>query len=113
MDGVFKVYDNEIGISFRWQKTAKLIQVIFRDIGFHLSVLEIENFLDQVIDSKQKQVCMGCQYGKDCRSMLLRTPSSKVSIAVSLNELNQIEDLLRGTLFQADLEQYLNKVCKN
>ena len=113
MDGVFKVYSNEIGISFKWKKNEASIQVIFRDIGFFLSVLEIESFLCQVLDSKKKEVCLGCKYGKDCRSMLLKTPSNKISIAVSLNELNEVEDLLRGTLFQADLEQYLNKVCKN
>ena len=113
MDGVFRVYSNDIGISFRWQKNAVSIQVIFRDIGFLLSVFELDNFLYHVLEAKDKEVCLGCTFGKDCRSMLLKTPFSPVSIAVSLNELHQIEDLLRGTLFQLELEKYLHEVCKN
>ena len=113
MEDIFKVYDNEIGIAFKWQSNADLIQVIFRDIGFLLSFKEIKLFLNQVLDSKQKEVCLGCKLGKDCRSMLLKTPSYKVSIAVSLNELDEVEDLLRGTLFQTTLDTYLEGICEN
>ena len=113
MDNVFKVFDNNIGISFQWQKNATLTQVIFRDTGFHLSKDEMELFMDQVTLSKTKQPCSGCRLGDDCRSMLLQTPFSKVSMAVSLNELNEIEELLKGTLFQLELNDYLKEVCKN
>ena len=113
MSSVFKIYDNQIGISFQWQKKAKLTQVIFRDTGFHLSISEIAFFLDQVALSRTKQPCIGCRLGADCRSMLLQTPVSKVSMAVSLNELDEVEDLLRGTLFQLELNEYLESVCKN
>ena len=51
--------------------------------------------------------------GEDCRSILLQTPSNKVSLAVSSVELGQIEDLLRGTLFQLRLNNYLVDICKN
>lgn len=112
MEDIFKVYDNEIGIAFKWQRNADLIQVIFRDIGFLLSIKEIALFLNQVLEAKQKQVCEGCKLGEECRSMLLKTPSSKVGIAISLNELDEVEDLLRGTLFQERLDAYLERVCK-
>lgn len=110
---IFKIFTNEIGLSFQWQKNAILTQIIFRDIGFHLSIDEIELFIDQIELSRIKQPCIDCKLGQDCRSMLLKTPSHKVSLAVSLNELNEIEDLLKGTLFQLQLNEYLIKVCKN
>lgn len=113
MDGVFKIYNNKMGISFQWQKNASLTQVIFRDTGFHISTDEIMSFLEQVELSRAKQPCLGCKLGPDCRSMLLQTPMSRLTMAVSLNELNQIEDLLRGTLFQLKLKHYLKKVCRN
>jgi len=110
MDTVFKIYDNTIGISFKWQKNTSLTQIIFRDTGFHLSIEEIELFLDQVQLSKINKSCLECKMGANCRSMLLRTPSSKVSLAVSSNELKDIEDLLKGTLFQLELNEYLQKI---
>jgi len=112
-DSVFKIYDNSIGISFQWKKNAKLTQVIFRDTGFHLSKEEIVFFLEEIQLSKQKKTCKTCSLGTECRSMLLKTPFYKVSMAVSLTELNAIEDLLRGTLFQLDLNEYLQELCKN
>jgi len=113
MDNIFKVFDNNIGISFQWKKNATLTQVIFRDTGFNLSMDEMELFMDQIVLSKTKQPCMGCKLGNDCRSMLLQTPFDKVSMAVSFNELNEIEELLKGTLFQLELNVYLQEVCKN
>ena len=113
IDSVFKIYNTKAGISFQWRKNAELTQVIFRDTGFHLSVNEIEIFLEQVLVSRTKQPCTCCRLGADCRSMLLQTPFSKVTMAISLNELDEIEDLLRGTLFQLELNRYLQEVCKN
>lgn len=114
MNDVLKIYENEIGLSFQWSYTNTfLTQVIFRDTGFHLTVQEIEFFLEQVSESRMKSACHTCQYRDSCRSLLLKTPSEKVSLAVSIKELNEIEDLLKGTLFQLNLNGYLNEVCKN
>lgn len=112
-DNVFKVFVNEIGISFQWQKNAALTQVIFKDTGFLLNMDEILFFIDQIELSKKRQPCLECKLGANCRSMLLQTPIKKVSMAVSLNELNQIEELLRGTVFQLELDDYLQNVCRN
>lgn len=113
MDTVYKIYENDIGIAFQWKKGATLTQVIFRDTGFHLSYKEIEMFIDKVNLSRQKNNCMDCTLGYNCRSILLQTPLNKVSIAVSMNELNKIEDLLKGILFQLKLSNYLSDLCKN
>ena len=114
MEEILKIYENKIGISFRWLHSKSfLTQVIFRDTGFHLTEDEIEIFLENLIDSKTQSRCPQCKLGEDCKSILLRTPSNKVSLAVSPIELGQIEDLLRGTLFQLRLNGYLKEICKN
>ncbi|TYP99609.1 hypothetical protein C7447_101209 [Tenacibaculum adriaticum] len=114
MEDIFKIYDNKIGISFQWKDVqSKLTQVIFRDTGFHLSVEEIELFIEKIMDAKMQKTCFKCEAGEYCKSILLQTPSNKVSMAVSLVELGQIEDLLKGTLFQLRMNNYLNDICKN
>ena len=114
MESITKIYNNEIGISFQWKENnSNLIQLIFRDTGFHLKEREIEEFLEKVSDSKQQKNCNACTKGEHCKSILLQTPSSKVSLAVSLVELGQIDDLLKGTLFQLRMNNYLNDICKN
>ena len=114
MNEIIKIYENKIGISFIWNNTStNLTQVIFRDIGFHLKEEEMELFLEKIIDSKMQRQCFECKIGDDCRSLLLQTPSNKVSLAVSRIELGQIEDLLKGTLFQLRLNNYLIEICKN
>ncbi|MCT4699992.1 MULTISPECIES: hypothetical protein [Tenacibaculum] len=114
MEEIIKIYDNKIGISFYWKdKSAHLIQLIFCDTGFHLTVNEIEVFLEKVLDSKNQKNCATCVKGENCKSILLQTPSEKVSMAVSQVELAQIDDLLKGTLFQMRMNNYLDDLCKN
>lgn len=114
MEGIKKIYSNDIGISFEWKySNSNLTQIIFRDTGFHLNENEIEEFLEKISDSKEQKNCATCTKGDDCRSILLQTPSNKVSMAVSKIELGQIDDLIKGTLFQIRLNNYLDSLCKN
>lgn len=114
MNDIYKIYNNDIGVSFQWvDMKSNLIQVVFRDTGFHLSKDEIELFISKIADAKNQEKCNGCKYDKNCKTILLQTPSNKVSMAVSKIELKQIEDLLRGTLFQIRLNNYLCEICKN
>lgn len=114
MEQIAKIYNNSIGISFRWLHIeSELVQLIFRDMGFHLTYDEIELFIEKIQDAKRQPKCSGCSYEGKCKSILLQTPSSKVSMAVSLDELGEIEDLIRGTYFQLKLNNYLNDICRN
>lgn len=114
MSDIHKIYNNDVGISFRWLNSkSNLTQIIFRDTGFHLTEKEVELFLEKVSDSKTQTRCASCKLGNNCKSILLQTPSNKVSMAVSKIELGQIEDLLRGTLFQLRLNSYITDLCKN
>lgn len=113
MSNVDTFYSNDFGISFRWTHiTSNLTQIVFGNIGFHLSEQEIEGFLYKVSCAKQQKNCPTCSAGVHCKSILLQTPSNKISMAVSIVELEQIEDLLKGTLFQIRLNNYLHNLCK-
>ncbi|NQY07822.1 MAG: hypothetical protein HRT68_16895 [Flavobacteriaceae bacterium] len=118
MQDINRIYTNNIGISFQWGKDLEegitnRFQVIFRDMGFHLSLEDLKDFSDFVVDAKMRTNCTCCNKAKTCRSILLQTPSHKVDLAVNKEELKGIEDLIRGTIFQIELTDYLKNVCGN
>lgn len=113
-EDVYKIYNNDIGISFQWSHIeTNLTQIVFKEMGFNLSEQEIEIFIGKISDAKKQKNCATCMAGDNCKSILLQTPFSKVSMAISKIELGQIEDLLKGTLFQLRLNSYLWDVCRN
>lgn len=110
---VYKIYNNDIGVSFQWNYIeSDLTQIVFKEMGFNLSEKEIEVFINKVKEAKNQKNCITCVAGDNCKSILLQTPFSKVSMAISKVELGQIEDLLKGTLFQLRLNNYLWDVCR-
>lgn len=118
MDDIYRIYHNEIGISFQWKQDIvkdnfNKFQVIFRDTGFYLTSEEIKQFASLVAEAKERGCCKGCKAKNNCRSILLKTPIKKVDLAVSEKELEQITDLIEGTLFQIELDLYINQICSN
>jgi len=116
MKDIHHIYHNNYGIAFQWKRDIqreglRKIQLIFRDTGFYLNPEEIQFFLELVKNSKQMYSCEKCETDKNCKNMLLSTPSKQIDLAVSKNELSMIEDLLKGTLFQINLNSFLNKIC--
>ena len=118
VEDIYRIYYNEFGIAFQWKQHVNRrhfnkIQLVFRDMGFHLSSEEIKLFLKQVKAARQHQTC-NCEQEKqlDCKNILLKTPSQYIDLAVSKKELNLIADLLKGTLFNLELNGYLNTVLK-
>jgi len=55
--------------------------------------------------------CIDCNTNKDCKSLLLETPAHQVSFAVSYNELLDLHDLVRGTLFEFQLKTIYKKIA--
>jgi hypothetical protein len=115
---ICKIYHNNIGIAFRWQsaldKASEKVQVVFNHMGFHLSREEVELFSNQVACSRESiSDCSRCAFKKECKNILLETPSATVSLAVNEKELEELDDLLNGTLFWLDLEDYLKNLCRN
>lgn len=117
MNSIDKIYSNTLGISFFWKKeqyqpTPK-IQLVFRDIGFLLTLNELKDFSNSCLITKQNQCCDHCKDPINCRSLLLRTPSEKIDLAVSRDELQQIEELINGTIFRVELQYWIKHVSAN
>ncbi len=112
MQGINKIYSNEIGISFYWKNPspsdAYKIQLIFRDIGFLLTIEELRFFANSCQLTYTSHTCADCKLGNDCRNLLLKTPSDKIDIAVSINELDQIMNLLDHTILKAEVDFRIN-----
>ncbi|NER14282.1 hypothetical protein GWK08_12585 [Leptobacterium flavescens] len=116
MDDIYYIYHNEFGISFQWKRDAfrqgfNKFQLVFRDTGFYLSHEEIKLFSENIESAKSIKPCMNCGDSTECRNILLRTPSCRIDLAVNKQELSWIEDLVRGTLFQIQLDGFINELC--
>ncbi|GGZ43263.1 DUF6686 family protein [Mesonia mobilis] len=101
------IYKNEFGISFQWKSKREKVQVVFKDTGFLLSLEEIKIFQKNVLQVEAEQCCQNCEYSRSCRSLLLKTPSQKIDLAVSLDELDQINELLGATIFKLETKAYV------
>ncbi len=110
MNAIDQIYSNEIGISFYWKelKATSLpkVQLVFRDMGFLLTLNELKDFMTACCITKASDCYRQCPYQHSCRSLLLRTPSEKIDIAVSKDELEEIYELIKGTVFKIELAQW-------
>ena len=118
MQDIYRIYHNSIGIAFQWKRDIKngntdTIQLVFRNTGFYLNYKEIQEFYNKVKVAHQLKQCEGCTKQNECSSYLLQTPSEKVDLSVNNEELQLISDLIKGTLFQIELNGYINDVCSN
>ena len=116
MREVEQVYFNEFGLAFYWRKEGRVIknkvQVIFKETGFYLTREQLKKFT-QIIDSTiQRQQCDGCANAQ-CRKFLLTTPFEGLELAVNKSELNNIKDLMEGTLFSINMLDYLGDIGRN
>ena len=119
MEDIYPIYRNSYGMSFQWKRdiirnSFNKIQVIFRDTGFYLSVEEIQDFSNKIKEAEARGACNCCGKSQpETRSILLKTPCNTVDLAVNQQELSLINELVEGTLFQINLDSYLNKLCNN
>ncbi|NAS12451.1 hypothetical protein [Poritiphilus flavus] len=118
MQEIDPIYYNKLGICFYWKrgtvKDIQKVQLVFRDSCILLSPEELHKFYDSISTlATEPPLCSDCKENDSCRSLLLETPIPQLCFAVSYKELQGISDLIRGTLFQLDLEKYLDKLCGN
>ncbi|MDO6491244.1 MULTISPECIES: hypothetical protein [unclassified Cellulophaga] len=118
MRDIDAIYYNDFGIAFHWKKEPKnyrsKIQVVFRDTGFLLTQKELLRFAEHIQSTMNSNaVCNCCPKKKSCRALLLETPVPQVSLAVSVNELTAINDLIEGTIFQLNIDDFLSDICNN
>lgn len=111
MKDINAIYYNEFGIAFHWKKETKKyrskIQVVFRDTGFLFTKNELIRFAEHIKNTmNSNSVCSCCTQKDSCRAMLLETPVPQVSLAVSAKELTAINDLIEGTIFQLNVDNF-------
>lgn len=107
------IYRNDFGVAFQWKNQKEKIQIIFREMGFYLNLLELKSFREKVLESLSEQCCKKCEPSRKCRSLLLPTPSEKIDLAVNRDELEKINDLLGATIFQCEIQEYLKNFSMN
>ena len=112
MKDIHKLYHNDFGISFVWKKSIKkdkgLIELVFRDTGLSLKYIDIKTMYATVKSVINKSsVCKDCENNRTCKRLLLEIPHVRVSFAMSYFEMIQMLDLLKGTLFQIELNELI------
>lgn len=111
------IYHNLFGVAFQWKTNnatdIRKVQLVFRDIGLLLSKKELMDFQKNIkCTMESNSLCQDCQNKESCRALLLDTPAPQVTLAMNHKEINAVYDLVEGTLFQLDLDNYLDKVIK-
>ena len=112
MQEIKQIYHNHLGTAFYWRKDNGLvldkIQLVFREMGFYFTSHELQLFKRCIEDSyNQNNCCEDCELKNKCHKFLLKTPCSQIDLAVSMKELDAVKDLVEGTLFKINLDNYL------
>ena len=115
MNDINPIYNNGFGIAFQWKRGSirdiRKVQMVFRDTGLLLSKEELVRFSKCIQHTKEDNgLCGHCTKDENCRALLLDTPAPQVTLAMSYKELAELEDLVEGTIFQMNLDSYLNGI---
>ncbi|WP_276167642.1 hypothetical protein [Zobellia alginiliquefaciens] len=116
MEDINPIYHNPFGVAFQWKrntvKDPKKVQIVFRDTGLLLTQSELLQFKKNIeCTQKMNSPCEECHQHDTCRSLLLDTPAPQITLAMNRTELDAVHDLIDGTLFQLNLDSYLNHMC--
>ena len=117
MQDIHPIYYNQFGIAFHWKNNAAKdilkVQIVFRDTALLLSKEELTQFSKNIKYTKNyNSLCTDCTNNDACKLLLIDSPAPQIAFAVNLKELNGIEDLVEGTLFQMNLDNYLGGLSK-
>lgn len=114
------IYNNNFGIAFQWKRNTtrdtKKIQMVFRNTGLLLTKEELQQFSLNIrcsLAESDQSLCTECSQKEYCRSLLLDTPAPQVTLAMSYKELHAVRDLVDGTLFQLNLDNFIDGIVKN
>ncbi|KAF2335676.1 hypothetical protein [Flavobacterium daemonense] len=112
MNDIEQIYRNDFGISFYWKEGNEVIsdkiQLLFKQMGFYFSVEELNEFHDIIEDcvtDHSDKNTQGLKHAFD--KFLLRTPYVAIDLEISSNELSSIKDLVDGSLFRLNLNEYI------
>ncbi|GIZ09269.1 hypothetical protein [Flavobacterium sp. UMI-01] len=112
MKEIQPIYQNELGVSFYWKEENTLqrdkIQLVFKETGLQLNPKELIDFKCLIEESiTQNYCCDDCELKNNCTKYLLKTPFREVDLAMSINEMIQMNNLVSTTLFKMELDEYL------
>lgn len=114
MDDINLIYNNKFGLAFQWKKSSlnkqQKVQLIFRDTGMFLNKEQIKKFAELTEKCLNSSQCGQCPRNERCRSILVESPITDVSFAMSPIEINQLNDLLIGTLFHPQFDSYFDNL---
>lgn len=109
------IYHNQFGVAFKWKsdigKDSNKVQLVFRDTGMLLTKKELVYFSKCIKGvGRDHYRCEGCPHQESCRTLLLSTPAPQITLALNAKELEAIEDLVSGSLFQLNLNDFINGI---
>lgn len=109
------IYHNQFGVAFRWKsgiaRDSNKVQLVFRDTGMLLTKKELIYFSQCIKGVDRDQYfCERCSQQESCRTLLLSTPAPQITLALNAKELTAIEDLVTGSLFQLNLNDFIKGV---
>lgn len=118
MEGIATLHDNDFGMAFYWKNGNKVIrdkvQLVFKETGLHLSINELHQFHTLIAQScHENPGCEHCEMKHQYHKFLLKTPCPQIDFAVSIKEFNAIKDLVEGTLFKMNLDDYVFGIGMN
>lgn len=113
-----QIYGNHLGMAFYWNRSDEdnkgKIQLVFKETGFNLTLSELEYFSKLIIESETSaNSCADCKLKKQCGRYLLQTPAKQIDLAVSIAELEGIQDLVDGTIFKIKLQNHIFGIGRN
>lgn len=115
---ITQIYGNKVGMAFYWIRSDAVekekIQLVFKETGFNLTLSELEYFSKLIIESEARtHCCADCKLKNECGRFLLQTPAKQIDLAVSIAELEGIQDLVDGTIFKIKLQNYVLGTGRN
>tara|TARA_B100000809_G_scaffold13376_1_gene12205 strand:+ start:3638 stop:4006 length:369 start_codon:yes stop_codon:yes gene_type:complete len=113
-----KLYSNDIGIIFKWKGTSDghpyhdKINLVFNGAVLHFNLKELYIFQQDVGNALKRPLLCESKYPKECKSILLETPLSQLSFAMSYNDLILMQELIEGSFFQIALSNILQNILE-
>lgn len=112
MNDIHPIYHNAIGMAFQWKRNRAQdlfkVQLVFKDTGLLLSKEELIQFSENLkYTKKTSSLCTDCPQNESCKALLVDSPAPQITFAMSISELTAVQDLVEGTLFQMNLDNYL------
>jgi len=114
MNDINTFYYNDFGIAFQWKRCAaknfKKIQLVFRNSGLLLTFDELVKFSVNIENSlKLSRKIEGCAFDK-CQCVLVQAPNPQTSFAMNYNELSNLNNLVKGTIFNLNFHNIIDGI---